>query len=170
MAETVDDFLAHYGVPGMKWGQRQTPQQRLAVVRRKQDRTNAKAALEGDSLRAYYRQKKVGKSEAKDPGFKYAKLNKEQKAIYERGVTKMAYRDLAARGVIDVGLGVAIGKIGGQKLFGLNSKNSNMAAGLIVGAATLRRVGEIREVVAAERSRKLIDEAMDLERQIKAAS
>lgn len=170
MTDNVDDFLAHYGVKGMRWGHSKTPQERLSVVRRKQSKTNSDVAFQGDMLRAHYRQKKDKQSLKKDPNFKYGNLSKEQKAVYERGVTKMAYRDLAARGVVDIALGVAIGKVGGQKLFGLNSQNSTMAAGLIAGTATLRRIGEVREVVAAERSRQLINEADKLERQIKAAS
>lgn len=51
MAEDVDDFLAHYGVKGMRWGKRSD---RPSTTPRRTDRTAAKDAKEAALAKMYY--------------------------------------------------------------------------------------------------------------------
>lgn len=49
--DDIDDFLAHYGVKGMRWGQRS---KRPATTPRRTDRTAAKDAKESALAKMYY--------------------------------------------------------------------------------------------------------------------
>lgn len=64
MSVQTDDFLAHYGVKGMKWGVRRANlrESRDAVARAKQDKEDAKARLKAAKAVKRADQKEMAKS------------------------------------------------------------------------------------------------------------
>lgn len=174
--DDVDNFLAHYGIKGMKWGVRKrydsmSTRQKLAEVQKAQE-TVGQEALGGEALRGYYRTKKLDqiRKKLKDPDLKYNDhfRTKEERAKFESWVTRRTYRGIATRTAVEVPIAAILAKVGSQKLGGLNSTNSNTVA---IGAAamgTLIRAQQIKAVVAAEKHRVLMDESLRLQAELRA--
>lgn len=99
----VEDFLAHYGVKGMRWGVRKSNAQR------KIDRLNTDSAIAGYGYRGHYAQKKakryakkIGKDEFTRKDF--AKLSKKDQIKYERSIKRAAYSGIVGRGFVEAAL------------------------------------------------------------------
>lgn len=171
----VDEFLAHHGVKGMKWGVRKrydslTTKQKLDEVQKAQGKIGQEA-FGGESLRAYYRTKKMKQIRKKlnDPNLKYNDhfRSKEDREKFESWVTKRTYAGITARTVLELPVAVALAKVGSQKFVGLNAANSTKVALGAAAVGTIMRAGQIRSVVAAEKHRSLMNESLRLQAELR---
>lgn len=141
MAEEVDDFLAHYGVLGMKWGRR-TGGNSSSGVPRRTEREAAKDAKEYTQAKMFYgegagtRRKLIKakiQQKSKDPAYKEA---------FDRQVsdTNMAKRADQARGQrkrTDTSNKVKKTARGVNHVIRGNSQYATTAAVLLAGAGAL---------------------------------
>ena len=138
-AQTI--VLVHYGVKGMRWGVRKTANlsendiRRAAAVKGlakiERQRTSLSRRLLPDDLavvgagaKAQAAKKVLKLKEVKSldgsprlvPSEKTPKLTPENKAYYNRKITRRAYAKYTAAGVVSVGVILASGSIAGAKL------------------------------------------------------
>lgn len=137
MEDDVDDFLAHYGVKGMKWGQRKTS----TGVPRKTERTASKDAKEFARAKMFYgegagiRRRQINatvKSRSKDPAYKEAF----DRNLEGQNMAKRAVEARSARKRKDVSNSTKKTAKGISHVLKGNSQYANVAATLIVGGAT----------------------------------
>lgn len=123
----MPDDLQHFGVKGMHWGQRKTPDQmttsekaaRIKQLNKKMDRLDMDAAITGIGVRGYYASKMHEKALKKDPGLadrKPIRRKGQELADFNRTLTRKARNGVLLRGVPQLGLIVAGGAIGISKL------------------------------------------------------
>lgn len=134
---TYDDYLAHYGVKGMKWGVQRSPERKKRSNDRKRARKDVAKAREIEKRAGYY------SKEARDNRQKVSnnkKKSEDYKKAYDKRVTKLDRQEsaklslgvaFAADMLINQGRGTtAVAKVGLQAAgtaykLGLAVVNSN---------------------------------------------
>ena len=144
MSNDVDDFLAHYGVPGMKWGKKKgsvsAPDKRIAKIDRQLNRLNGHRIYDGAGLTGWA----VGKGKS-NPG-SYVK------------------RTSALKGAVEVAAilgGVNIG-LSKMRLSPRNKQGARVSALILAGTVAKVRIDEIRNVSQFQKQERLIDERSSL--------
>lgn len=136
--EVVDDFLAHYGVPGMKWGKRSA---RPAGTSRKTERDAGKDAAEFAKAKMYYGQgagvrrrliKNTVESKSKDKAYKESF----ERQLSGQNMAKAASQAKSKRKRTDTVQGVAKTSRGVVNVLKGNMQFASAASIMLVGAAT----------------------------------
>lgn len=148
MDDEVDEFLAHYGVPGMKWGRRKG----VEGVSRKTNRIAAKDAKESAQAKMYYGEgagirrrqiKNTVESRKKDPA--YAKAFDEHLA--NQDLAKASSKAKAKRKRTDVVNTTKKTTRGINHIINGNPQYASAAAALLVGGAMYIHKSGIDKVV-----------------------
>lgn len=173
MSEEVDNFLAHYGIKGMKWGRSKSsePDTRTGLQKYKDlDKVgplhNNRGSWEGGLLRQHYAIKELKKERKKDSSFDFNKIDGETRRKLQRRIQRKAMTDLALRTTGETAAALIIGKVGGAKLFGLNSANSTKAGLAFAGMIVAARGKQMINVRDAYKEVKFQDEARDIYRSL----
>jgi hypothetical protein len=151
----VEDFLAHYGVKGMRWGVRRSARERL-------DRANVDSAMVGWNLKGHAAKKISNRRKKKEPDWdrhKYEKLPEAERKKYDRKINRSAYARSVGTGAAATGV-----VLGGRQLLmsnlklsrstsvGLNQASIFLAAGM--GLTTLLQLKGIHDANKIDRLRK----------------
>lgn len=146
--DLIDNFLAHYGVAGMKWGKRTKKpiSAQIKKLEKKRDRFNANNIVRGAELTGWA-------------------INKGSKNPSRRASTSVALRGAAEVAIILAGGNVAINAMGahGKTL----QKGRIAVAGLAAQAATMR-VHELKSIHDFKSHKEIINQINDLQKQQKA--
>lgn len=138
MPESVDDFLEHYGIPGMKWGKRSSGGG--SSTPRATERTAAKDAKEHARAKMYYGEgagirrrqiKATVDQRSKDPAYKEAFDRHSGK----QDMAKAGAKARSERKRTDVIKGGTKTAKGIHHILNGNSQYANAAAAVIVGGA-----------------------------------
>jgi len=138
MSEQVDDFLMHYGIPGMKWGRRNSS--KGSSVPRSTQRAANKDAKEHALAKMYFgegagirrRQIKAQVDQrSKDPVYKEAF----DKALADQDMAKAGSKARGKRKRTDVVKGTKKTAKGVHHILNGNSQYANAAAAVLVGGA-----------------------------------
>lgn len=172
MTSDVDAILAHAGVKGMKWGVRKsddTPDTRSKVqkwkdLEKEMPLHNNRGSWEGGLLRNHYQNKEINKLKKKDSSFDFNKVGGDERKAIQQRIQRRAMTDLATRTAGEAVGAVLIGKVGGAKLFGLNSSNSTKVGLAFAGSVVVARGRQMINVRDAYKEVKLQDARRDLYR------
>lgn len=128
--------LAHYGVPGMKWGRRKTPTsaERTRHLEKQLTKLSGQQIVRGAGMSGWA----VGKGK-KNPG-SYAKKN------------------ITARGAVEVATILGGGALLMKAAKIRNPRGAMISVGLLAGAAGYARLSEINAVKQYEKSVKIHEE------------
>lgn len=161
----TDDFLAHYGVKGMKWGKRKTPEQRLAKVNRKIDRIDGNRAFQGYMLRAHFTGKMAKKELKKNPNWDYRKLSDAEDARFNAKADAKARRVILRNGATAAAI-IAAGAAyttTQMKLSPQNARGAQIAFGILALKTLGPTVTEMREINSVSKLNRLQRERAKLE-------
>ena len=172
----VDDFLAHYGVAGMKWGKHNassTPMSnedkkvRLHELQRKINKKSGQY-ISGVSLRGGQKQKMYEKAVKKDPDFQYKNLNPEQKKAWEKKAARVMTAKIALSGVMETGVIAGGGLLAVNKMLKNPSTRigSQVAVGLLAGKVASTRLKQVIDINNSLKVDAWKEEAVKLRKEV----
>lgn len=145
MSEPIDDFLEHYGVPGMKWGKRSSG--KGSSIPRSTQRAASKDAKEHALAKMYFgegagiRRRQINakvKQRSVDPAYKEAF----EKSLSEQDMGKAGAKARSQRKRTDTVKGTKKTVKGVHHILNGNSQYANItAAALVGGAVYLHKTG-----------------------------
>jgi hypothetical protein len=160
----LEDFLAHYGVRGMRWGVRRSEPSsasdrrlELAKINQKIGKIDADKALRGYGLRGWAAQKMYNKQIKKNPGFAYKKLSPEEKLAWQRKASRKVTRSVIERGAVEIAAVLGGGTITVSKMLTHPDSRKGAEIGVILLAGQLgaMRVSELNAIRTGNKLERL---------------
>jgi hypothetical protein len=160
----VEEFIAHFGVKGMRWGVRKSQlsstevrNSEIARISKRIPKYNTEKGLRvaaGYQLRERGLAKQSAKSLKRNPSFTYKELSPEQKAAFQRKASNAVTRSVMLKGAAQVAALLAGGPIVGANV-GRSVEGATAGAivsVLLAGKLGKTRVSELRSIHAATKS------------------
>lgn len=163
MSEDVDDFLAHYGVKGMKWGKTSS---RPEGTPRKTEREAGKDAKEFARAKMYYGEgagvrrrliKGTVASKSKDAAYKESF----ERQLESQDLAKRAVEARGKRKRTDTVEGAKKTTRGVVNVIKGNMRNASAASVILVGAATAAHRSGVDRMVFEYAKKTVVDIATD---------
>jgi len=149
---TREEALAHFGIKGMRWGVRKSPNS-LAKAQSKMDKLDANKAIAGISYQGHYLRKMANKELRKNPKFSYSKLTPQEKKDWQTKGSNKAIRSMATMGIIETALVLTGGSMLVNKALPRPETRVGAQVGvvLLAGQAGRIRVSQINAVRTAQK-------------------
>jgi hypothetical protein len=174
MSEEVDEFLAHFGVKGMHWGERKAVEPatradlkgRIDKIDAKLEKGNGDSVVSGYGLKGSAGAKQYKKAVKKNPDFSYKNLSPEQKRAYDKKSYNMAERAVVGRAAVESILILAGGNLVSNHIQTKNLPVARKVTLLILATNSAMRVSQLNSIHNAEKAETLQNQRHDLQKQL----
>jgi hypothetical protein len=168
----TEDELAHFGVKGMRWGQRQadrpmTQQEKTARLKqldRKMDRLDMNKALAGIGFIGSESQKMTKKRLKKDANFTFKSLSNDEKVAWRNKSSAKAQRRAVRQGAFATGVLLGGGLLAVSKLTlaPQTMQGAQVSVALLSTIPLRSSISNISSIRTADKRQKILDERDEL--------